>query len=152
LNKKPVVSASELKNPNYSAEMINLVADDSRRATRKQEIISEISQVREGKLATVRQIITNAQNILNKDGAMKKELEIAINDLRTLANAAVDSAEKIVWAEKTENDKLLTDLEAKLDKITPPKETPPKPDRDEPMEDVPPPTPSEPLTPQQKEV
>ncbi|CAG8691784.1 14255_t:CDS:2 [Cetraspora pellucida] len=121
LNKKPVVSSSELKNSDYQIEMINLVRDDSQRAAQKQETIKEISQIRENKLEKVRQIITQAQNIFNKDAATKKELEQVINDLKTLANAPQDSAEQIIWTEKeTENKKLLVDLEAKLSTNFPP--------------------------------
>ncbi|CAG8640571.1 9957_t:CDS:2, partial [Racocetra persica] len=141
LNKKPVVSSSELKNSDYQTEMINL--DDSQRATQKQEIIKEINQIRENKLEKVRQIITQAQNIFNKDAATKKELEQVINDLNTLANAPSDSAEKIIWTEKeTENKKLLTDLEAKLNT-----NFPPEPEKEEPNEkpEIP-----APLTPQEE--
>jgi hypothetical protein len=76
--------------------MLNLVANDTQRATRKSEIIAEINQIRIGKLDQVRQIITNAQTIKDKDGATKEELEKAIADLKTLTNAPTDSAEQII--------------------------------------------------------
>jgi len=96
LNKKPVISASELKNSDYKGEMINLATDDRQRNNKKNEIITEITQIRENKLSKVRQLIANAQTIKDKEEATKEELETAINDLKTLANAPSDSAEQIV--------------------------------------------------------
>ena len=143
LNKKPVVSSNELKNSDYQTEMINLVKDDSQRTTQKQAIIKEISQIRENKLEKVRQIISQAQNVFNKDAATKEELEQVINDLKTLTNAPQDSAEQIIWTEKeTENKKLLTDLEAKLST-----NFPPEPEKEGPNKKPEIPTP---LTPQEE--
>ncbi|CAH1762795.1 10305_t:CDS:2, partial [Entrophospora sp. SA101] len=124
LNKKPVISSSELST-DYQSALINLATNDTQRTTRKQEIIAEINQVRSAKLDQIRQIITNAQEILNQDGATKEELEPVIQSLKTLADAPADSAEKIVWEENSDtNHQLLTDLEAKLNQITPPEQTP----------------------------
>jgi len=158
LNKKPAIAKSELKNSNYESEMLNLVSDDSQRAARKQAIITEISQIRNTKLEPARQIITQAQETLAKAEATKEEVESAINDLKVLLNAVTDSAEKVVWEEKSaENQKLLTNLETKL--ISIPKENPPAEDDDELTdhqvtrnEVVLPPTPNQPLTPIQKTV
>ncbi|CAG8649271.1 39432_t:CDS:2 [Gigaspora margarita] len=132
LNKKPVVSSSELKNSDYKTEMINLVRNDSQRTTQKQEIIKKINQIRENKLEAVRQIISQAQNIFNKDAATKEELEKVINDLKILANASQD---------KAENKKLLIDLETKLSKITPP-----DPEKEEPKDPGIPTPPSSPIS------
>jgi len=96
LNKKPTISVSELKNSDYQAQMINLAADDSQRNSKKNEIIAEITQIRESKLSQVRQLIANAQTIKDKENATKGELESVINDLKTLANAPTDSAEQII--------------------------------------------------------
>jgi len=98
LNKKPVISASELKNSDYKGEMINLAAaaDDAQRNSKKNEIITEITQLRENKLSQVRQLIANAQTIKDKEEATKEEVGGAINDLKTLANAPTDSAEQII--------------------------------------------------------
>ncbi|CAG8555090.1 8406_t:CDS:2 [Ambispora gerdemannii] len=136
LNKNPVISASELENSDYKAEMINLVTVDTKRATRKQAIIAEISQIREGKQEKVRQIITQAQNILNKDGATKEEIETAINDLRILINAPADK-------------KLLPEPEKEE-----PQKGPEIPKEEEVMKDtdVPLPVSDRPLTPQQEAV
>jgi ABC-type transporter Mla subunit MlaD len=96
LNKKPVIATSELKNSDYKSEMLNLVTNDSQREDHKQAIIAKISQIRNTKLEPVRQIITQAQEILTKAEATKEEVGSAINDLKILANAATDSTEKIV--------------------------------------------------------
>ncbi|CAG8657921.1 12218_t:CDS:10, partial [Ambispora leptoticha] len=96
LNKKPVVDASELQNSDYQTEMSGLASDDSQRATRKDEILAEITRLRTAKLDQVRTILSTAKGILDKDGATKEELEQAVNDLKTLANAPADSAEQIV--------------------------------------------------------
>jgi hypothetical protein len=96
LNKKPVISASELKNANYHSEMLNLVSDDSQRQQRKTEIIAEVQQIRNNKLEAVRKLITAASEILNKSEVTKEECETAINDLKTLANAPKDSAKQMV--------------------------------------------------------
>jgi hypothetical protein len=142
LNKKPVVSMNELKNSDYPTEMVNLAAKDSQRIQRKNEIIAEITQIRDNKLALVREIITNSQNILKKDDATKEELEKVINDLKIFVNAPSDSAEQLVWEEKkAENQKLLTDLEEKLSKIIP-HEPEKEEEPDKPQIPTPPPSPT----------
>src|SRR5262249_25334168 len=137
LNKTPPVSL----NFDYHSEMINLAAEDTPRVQRKQAIIQEIKQLREAKiaqitqqekeaqqqkLAQVRKIITQAQEIIAKNGDTKEELEKAISDLKKLAVSG-ENMEKGVWIEKkTEHEKLLTDLEAKLAALPPsPPPTPP---------------------------
>jgi len=95
----------------------------------------------------VREIIKQAQEIFAKTGATKEELETAINNLKTLKNAPSDSAEATVWVEqKTENEKLLTDLEAKLTKITE------DPEKEGPKPDIPTPLPSPRIPPEEKEL
>jgi len=96
LNKKPVIPASELKNSDYKGEIVGLATDDAQRNSKKNEIIKEITQIRENKLSQVRQLIANAQTIKDKEEATKEEVEGAINDLETLANALADSAEQII--------------------------------------------------------
>jgi len=96
LNKKPTISASELKNSDYQTQIVSLVTDDAQRNTKKNEIITEITQLRENKLSQVRQLIANAQTIKEKEEATKEEVEKALNDLKTLANAPADSAEQLV--------------------------------------------------------
>jgi len=96
LNKKPFVSASELKNSDYKGKMVGLATDNSQRNSKKNEIIAEITQIRENKLSKIHQLTTNAQTIKDKEEATKEELESAINDLKTLANAPTDSAEQII--------------------------------------------------------
>ncbi|CAG8616215.1 10547_t:CDS:2, partial [Paraglomus brasilianum] len=91
LNKKPVIAASELKNSDYKGEIVGLVTDDAQRNSKKNDVITEITQIRENKLGKVRQLITNAQTVKDKEEATKEELESAINDLKTLANASSDS-------------------------------------------------------------
>ncbi|CAI2162211.1 12445_t:CDS:10 [Funneliformis geosporum] len=151
LNQKPVILARDLTNSNYRNQLINLADRDSERKTYKQTVIAEITQKRNDKLAQVRQIIANAQIIFAKTKPTKVQLEKAVNDLKTLTQAAVNSAENLVWKEKeSENQKLLTDLEGKLSKFVPPRPTPlPLP---QPENLPPPPTPNAPLTPKQKEV
>ncbi|CAG8546377.1 4491_t:CDS:2 [Paraglomus occultum] len=92
LNKKPLISASELQNLDYKGKMINLAAaTDAQRNSKKNEIITEITQLRESKLAPVREIITNAQNVLNKDSVTKEELKKVITDLKVIASTSSDN-------------------------------------------------------------
>ncbi|CAG8583779.1 7584_t:CDS:2 [Ambispora leptoticha] len=83
------------------------------------DLIVETTQKKKQKLVRVHQIITNAQNILDKNGVTKEELESVIKDLKTLANAVVDSTEEI---------KLLNGLLNKLSALsTTPNEIPTPP-------------------------
>jgi len=88
------------KGKNYSSveTLYNNKRDQIKTAqTRKvQPDINEIENELNKKLESIRAIITNAQNILNKNDATKEELETAINDLKIMANANTDSPEKIV--------------------------------------------------------
>jgi hypothetical protein len=114
LNQTPAVSSSY----NYEKEMIDLADQDSQREQKKQAIIGEIEQLRrkkqeqeerehqerekqqqkekEQKLTQVQEIIEQAQEIFNKSGATKTEVEKAVKDLRGLKEAATNSAEKEV--------------------------------------------------------
>jgi len=85
-----------LKNSDYKGEIVGLVTDDAQRNSKKNDVITEITQIRENKLGKVRQLITNAQTVKDKEKATKEELESAINDLKTLANASSDSVEQII--------------------------------------------------------
>jgi len=79
----------------------------------------------------VRQLITEAQAVLDKTDATESEVETAIAKLKTLSSANAGTIQKEVWEEKKDaNQKLLTDLEAKLTKLKKPepekeKRTPP---------------------------
>jgi hypothetical protein len=175
LNKTPTITASEL-GVDYAKAMLDLADRDTDRANKKDQIIAKIKELRQAKikdeeeqrekdekereekerqrqeqekqqkLTQVRSIITQAQAVLAKTGATKEELEVGINNLKMLANAP-GGAEKEVWAEKkTENEKLLTDLEAKLKKIDIPEE----PEKEGPKPDIPTPPPS-PIIPPKEE-
>jgi len=120
LNNKPVVLDSELAE-NYQTVMIELASEETERKERKDELINEIKQIREEKLQQVRTIIVQAQEILAQNDATYETVQATINNLESLANADSEKAEKIVWEENKEvNQKLLTDLLAKLATITPP--------------------------------
>ena len=140
LNKKPVVLVQELTNSNFQTKLFSLADQDTERKDYKGKVITEITEKRKQKLAQVYQIIANARTIFAKNDATKQKLEKAINDLKKLAKAQPDSTEKIVWEEKkTENEKLLSNLEKKLNKIDDDKEN---------ISQLP--TPNQPLNPKQK--
>ncbi|CAI2173569.1 604_t:CDS:10 [Funneliformis geosporum] len=90
LNKVPVVSSTSLKNSDYRSEMLTLVADDNQRQVRKAEIMAEISQIREGKLAEARAKITKAKEILENTVATQGDLERVIKELKILRNGGSD--------------------------------------------------------------
>ena len=142
-----MVLVQELTNSSYQSQLLNLADQDTEREKYKNKVIQEIAGKREQKLNQVRQIIINAQTTFAKNEVTKQELEKAVNELKNLSQALSDSARKIVWTEKeTENQKLLSALEEKLNKFTPPEKKPNKENL------PPPPTSNQPSTPAQKKV
>lgn len=110
---------------------------ESKLKSQKTEAAVEIEEKRL-KILIILHLITEAKAILEKDGATKEEVEKAITDLKSLVSTESGSVEKATWEEKSsENQKLLTDLEAKLEKI----KNIPDPDKEGPK-DIPTPPPS----------